>query len=611
MYDFLKKIPLFANLPEDDLDRLCQMVTEVKLPAGADLFEEGSPGDQAYVIKEGQIEIIKNSNGRSVIVAVRKPGEVIGEMSLLEAAPRFATVRARDDSVLLAIRHEHLEHLLNSSPSAARALLNTITARLRSTEIVLQQSEKMAQLGSLTAGIAHELNNPAAAAQRGADQLRSAIHHLQQIQVALYNENLEAPQLETLNALDERVRQLAAQPVNMDMLEHSDRESEIETWLDGLGVENSWEFAPTLADLNYGADQLAILEHTYSPRQLPQVIAWLGSTYSVYSLLNEIMQGTSRIAEIVKALKTYVYLDQAPQQSVNIHEGLDNTLIILRGKLKSGITVKREYAQDLPRIMAYGSELNQVWTNIIDNAIDAMDGKGEIILRTHLDKDWVTVEIEDNGPGIPEDIQSKIFEPFFTTKPIGKGTGLGLVISYNIINKHNGVIKVFSRPGKTRFIVCLPVNYEASQHAAAPPPVGFTQDDESLLNILNTNHTIAVVGLSKHPERASHSVPAYLQSQGYRIIPINPGITDALGEKAYPDLVSIPEPIDVVLIFRRSEAVPEIVQQAIQVGAKVVWMQEGIVNEAAAETAHEAGLAVVMDTCMRATHKRLIGAQQK
>jgi predicted CoA-binding protein len=259
--------------------------------------------------------------------------------------------------------------------------------------------------------------------------------------------------------------------------------------------------------------------------------------------------------------------------------------------------------------MAYGSELNQVWTNIIDNAIDAMDGKGEITLRTEQQDEWVVVEIEDTGPGIPEEIQPKIFSPFFTTKPVGKGTGLGLNISYKIVQKHGGEIKVFSQPGKTRFQVSLPVNFESAQSGSAVLSGIPTPSDDELKNILESVKTLAVVGMSAHEDQPNYTVPAYLKAHGYQIIPVNPNLKEVNGQKAYPDLEAVPEQVDLVLVFRRSEAVPEVVEQAIQKGARVVWMQEGIVNEAAAQRAIDAGLEVVMNTCMRATHKRLIGEQ--
>jgi signal transduction histidine kinase len=219
-----------------------------------------------------------------------------------------------------------------------------------------------------------------------------------------------------------------------------------------------------LVDIGYDCSNLSHLAENLNSEEFPTVVALLSNKYTTYNLLAEIGQGTRRISEIVKALKSYTYLDQAPVQSVDIHEGLDDTLVMLRSKLKAGVQVRREYAQDLPRIEAFGSELNQVWTNIIDNAVSAMEGQGEIVLRTYRQDAWVVVEIKDTGPGIPQDIQGKIFDPFFTTKPPGQGTGLGLSISHNIVvQKHKGKIAVYSRPGETYFEVKLPLNFEAPQ----------------------------------------------------------------------------------------------------------------------------------------------------
>lgn len=467
MFNFFRKIPLFQGLPNEDLMRLCGLVREVRLPAGAELFSEGSPGDHAYIIKEGEIEIYKTAAGREILLAVRKEGEVIGELSLLEMSPRAATGRARVDSLLVAISKEQFDQLLNSSPSAARAILHTVTARLRSTELILKQSEKLAQLGTLTAGIAHEINNPASAAQRGASHLQEAVSRLQRDHLALSRFELDTDQRKWLVQLDEQALQLANEPVELDSLERSDREEIIESWLDDHDIPDAWELSPVLVNLGFQEQQMEEIGRRFSPAQLSAVTHWIDSTFSVYNLLAEITISAGRIGEIVRALKSYVYLDQAPVQPVDLHEGLDNTLVILRSKLKQGVKVRRDYAPNLPRVFAHGGELNQVWTNIIDNAVDAMGGSGEIILRTRRDGQWVIVEIEDNGPGIPADVQPNIFNPFFTTKAVGKGTGLGLSISYNIIRKHEGDIEFTSQPGLTCFQVRLPVNFEAAQPAVS------------------------------------------------------------------------------------------------------------------------------------------------
>ncbi len=466
MYEFLKKVPLFAELPDEDLDRLCEMMTAVHLPAGDELFAEGSHGEQAYVIREGELEIVKVSGSREVLLALRGPGEVIGEMALIEDLPRMASVRARNDTDLLAIHRDQLQQLLKTSPSAAEAMFYTALKRLRSTESKLRQSEKMAQLGTLTAGIAHELNNPAAAVKRGAGQLESAMTDSTIAYRQLNHAGLTDQQWQIWERLTRQAQDQAAMPPELDALSRSDREYELEEWLDDQGIEDAWELAPTLVDLNLPESDLSLLVDEFEPAQTDSMIRWLNATYTVYNLFAELRQGAERISGIVMALKTYSYLDQAPVQDVNIHKGLDDTLLILNHKLKKGLSVRREYADDLPNIVGYGSELNQVFTNIIDNAADALSNKlpteALITLRTRqIDPDWIVVEIEDNGPGIPPEIQGRIFDPFFTTKPPGVGTGLGLDISYNIVvNKHRGDIKVESEPGHTVFQIWLPVNFQ-------------------------------------------------------------------------------------------------------------------------------------------------------
>jgi len=325
-------------------------------------------------------------------------------------------------------------------------------------EATLRQSEKLATLGKLSAGMAHELNNPATAAQRGAARIGDQFAGLLRSGLALSKRGLGDASIQALGSAIEALPERVRQDARLDPLERSDREAELEGWLDRQGVDEPWEAASTLVSVGHDVASLESWIAHFEPDQITAAFGWLVGSAAILSLVREIDEGAGRISEIVRALKSYAYLDQAPVQMVDLHEGLDNTLVILRSKLRHGIAVRREYAADLPAIEAHGSELNQVWTNIIDNAIDAMDGEGEITLRTRRDGQCVVVEIEDSGPGIPPDLQTRIFDPFVTTKPPGQGTGLGLNITHNIVvHRHAGRISVNSQPGTTKFEITLPL----------------------------------------------------------------------------------------------------------------------------------------------------------
>jgi signal transduction histidine kinase len=451
--NFVRQVPLFADLTAKEIGELVRSSQLLFAAAGERIIEEGAPGDSMFIVLDGELEVTKREGNRDILLATRRPGEFLGEMSLLEQVPRSASVRAVRQSTLLSIGPEAFSALLRHRPAAATTLLRTVAGRLRSTEASLVQSDKLASLGTLAAGLAHELNNPAAAIQRSTGYLRDSVRQWHERAARLSsNDTYSAAERTKLHELETAVLERAGTaPSGKD-------ESKIEDWLEDHAVAESWDLAPALAARGWSVKRLAELASIFAGEHLGEVIAWLAAGLSAQQLLDEIDLSARAISNIVRAVKSYAYLDQAPVQDVDLGASLDDTLTILHHKLKHGIEVRRSYGTDVPRIEAYAGELNQVWTNIIDNAAQAMDGTGELEVTTSRLGDDVEVRIADSGPGIPDDVAPRVFDPFFTTKAQGVGTGLGLHIAHNIIvNHHRGRISFTSRPGRTEFRIVLPV----------------------------------------------------------------------------------------------------------------------------------------------------------
>lgn len=451
----LRAMPLFSGLSDERLAWVCGQLTELALAPDEALVHEGEAGRGFFVLIEGALQITKRTNGSELPAGRHEAPAFLGEIPLLSGTPTVVTVRSSGPSRLLRLDDEAFRELIATDVTFSRTLFQAMTRRVAGMESFVRQREKLASLGTLAAGLAHELNNPAAAVARSTDRMRGIARELDLITCELHGVDLPHPTMERLKALSATATDGPA-PARSP-IEESDREEAFGAWLDARGVPSAWRIAPVFAASRLELPELeAVLAQAGAG--VSPAVRWLGATIELSALVDEASHGAGRIADLVKAMKSYSYMDQAPRQEVDLHEGLEATLTIMRHKLKHGITVVREYDPTLPKLSVFGSELNQVWTNLIDNAVDAMAGKGTLALRTRRDGAYAVVEIADSGPGIPQEVQTRLFEPFFTTKPVGKGTGLGLDISWRIVaNRHGGTIKVESAPGDTRFIVLLPL----------------------------------------------------------------------------------------------------------------------------------------------------------
>jgi signal transduction histidine kinase len=452
----LRGIREFADLNEDAMEWLASHMQLVELEAGEQFFPAGSPADRMIVILEGELR--SQSEGADTGPAfVLQAGHITGMLpySRLTVFPRAS--RAVFRSRVATLAKELFPEMLQRIPELGQRLVAVMADRIRSITREEQHREKLAALGKISAGLAHELNNPAAAAARAAESLRESVTALRNANLRLDRQVLSAEQRSSLADLDERVRAFAAVQQEADPLERSDREQALGDWLEQHGITDAWSLAATIADAGASVAHLEKLPGKVPAEAIGDVLRRINASYQVSSLVDQIEDSTRRISSLVKAVKEYSYMDQGSQQEVDIHEGLDNTLLILHHRLKYGVEVTREYDRSLPRICAYGSELNQVWTNLIDNAVDAMDGKGVLHIRTALMGESVQVEIIDNGSGISPEVKAHLFEPFFTTKGVGEGTGLGLDTVNRIVRQHHGQIHVESRPGETKFQVILPI----------------------------------------------------------------------------------------------------------------------------------------------------------
>src|ERR1700681_3693692 len=458
----LLSVPAFADLPDDQIAWFISQSEEMRLKAGDQYFREGDPADAMFVVLEGQLQARGELGGETVVITM-KAGDVTGVLPFSRMKQFSVSVRAVTDIRVLRFPAALFPDLIQKMPELTQRLVGLMSDRIRETTRMEQKPDRLVSLGKLSAGLAHELNNPASAAKRATSQLREVLKRIRDASHELGRRDLTAAQKSEIEKLETSFVQRDEVPA--DRLGLSDLEEQIDSLLRSHGQNDLWQMAADLARKNIKPEALESLFANLDPDTARAALVRIAASVEIADLLKEIESGTSRISDLVRAIKEYTYMDQSPVQNVDIVKSLETTLTILNHKLKQGVVVQRQYEPIPFLVNSFGSELNQVWTNLIDNAIDAMHGKGELRVRTYQDDGCVVVEIGDNGPGISPEVEAHIFEPFFTTKGVGQGTGLGLDTVQRIVKKHRGNIQVDSKPGDTRFQVWLPLA-EASIPAA-------------------------------------------------------------------------------------------------------------------------------------------------
>jgi signal transduction histidine kinase len=450
----LLRVPAFAGLPDDQIEWFLSQAQELTLAAGEMVFRQDDHADAMYVFLEGQLQMRGELAGEAVVIPL-KTGDVTGVLPFSRMKQFTVGRKAITETRLLRFPSVLFPELVYKMPELAQHLVGLMSDRIRETTRREQQRDRLASLGKLSAGLAHELNNPASAAKRATSQLREVLSKIRDASHELGSRDLTAAQRAEIEKVETAFVQSDETPP--DPLAISDLEEQIDSLLRSHGQNDLWQLAADLARKNVKPEALESLFAILDAGTARAALVRIAASVEVATLLNEIESGTSRISDLVRAIKEYTYMDQTPLQNVDIVKSLETTLTILNHKLKHGVTVERDY-QKIPLLVnSFGSELNQVWTNIIDNAIDAMHGEGKLKVRVYREDDCVVVEITDNGPGIPDDVRAHIYEPFFTTKGVGEGTGLGLDTVQRIVKKHRGNIQLESAPGQTRFQVWLPI----------------------------------------------------------------------------------------------------------------------------------------------------------
>jgi signal transduction histidine kinase len=453
----VRSLSIFDGLTDDQLGELVEGGTEVRIEPGVDLFREGEYADFWWVLVDGAVDLIRHVGREGTVVArMDVPGRWAGGFRAWdEHGVYLATGRGVTDGRVLRVPAELLRRWINSWFPFGGHLIAGLYRTARSIESTARQRESLVRLGTLAAGLAHEINNPASAATRAVGVLETACQALLSSVRELADDEISSGQFAAIDALRREVEPRSAEP---DPLVHADLEQALSTWLTRHGIAREWTIAPALAaagvDLGWCTRAATALEGS----ALQPGLEWVANSFTVATLLSELKDSTQRISELVAAVRSYSQMDRTSMQEIDVADGLDSTLVMLGHKLRDGVTVVRDYGADVPRIDAYAGELNQVWTNLIDNAVDAMHGTGILRVTTRAERDSVVVEISDTGPGMSPHEAARAFDAFYTTKEVGKSLGLGLDIAQRIVvERHGGTITIDSRPGKTVLRVRIPI----------------------------------------------------------------------------------------------------------------------------------------------------------